>query len=161
MITKHEAQVKKDLANKTITVVKEVDADIDTVWEAWTDSDQLDKWWAPKPWRAETETMDFKEGGSWLYYMVGPKGERHGSRFDYDEINAPKQFSGTDSFVGGEMGNLPSSEWTVRFSKAGAGTRIEAVLTFDKKEDLEKILETGFEEGFKSGLDNLEELLAK
>lgn len=32
MMTKHEARFTKDLANKKITVVKELDADIETVW---------------------------------------------------------------------------------------------------------------------------------
>jgi uncharacterized protein YndB with AHSA1/START domain len=164
MITKHEARVTKDLTNKKITVVKELDADVEKVWEAWSDSSLLDKWWAPKPWRAETKSMEFKEGGRWLYAMVGPDGERVWGLFDYNTIKAPNQFTGTDSFSdenGKKSQDSPSMNWTVKFNKTGNGTRLEVFITASKQGDIEKLLDMGFEEGFKTGLDNLEELLSK
>jgi uncharacterized protein YndB with AHSA1/START domain len=164
MITKHEARISKDLANKKITVVKELDAEVEKVWEAWTDSVLLDKWWAPKPWRAETKRMRFEEGDYWLYAMVGPDGERMWARFDYKKIDEPRQFTATDSFCdenGNKSQDSPSMDWTVKFNKTGNGTRLEVLITASKKGDIEKILEMGFEQGFTMGLDNLEELLSK
>ena len=164
MITKHEALVTKDPANMKITVVKEFDADIEKVWEAWTSSTLLDQWWAPKPYRAETKEMTFEEGGHWLYCMVGPDGERHWARFDYKTIDEPNQFTVTDSFCdenGNKSKDLPSMSWTIKFNKTGNGTRVEVLVVASKQGDIEKILEMGFEEGFKMGLDNLEELLAQ
>lgn len=165
MITKHETLFTKDLNNKKVKVVKEFDADIQKVWEAWTNSEILDKWWAPHPWRAETKEMSFEEGGYWLYSMVGPDGERLYSRFDYNTIDEPEQFTATDSFCD-ENGNktgepFPSMEWTVKFSDIDNGTRVEVVVIAKDKADIEKMLETGFEEGFKKGLDNLEEVLSR
>jgi uncharacterized protein YndB with AHSA1/START domain len=62
--------VNKD--NNNIKISREFAANISLVWDAYTKSDILDKWWAPKPWKARTKKMDFREGGSWLYAMVGP-----------------------------------------------------------------------------------------
>ena len=45
--------------------------------------DLLEKWWAPKPWKAETKSMNFKDGGHWHYSMVGPDGTRMWARIDY------------------------------------------------------------------------------
>lgn len=67
--------VNKD--NNTIKISREFAAHISLVWDAYTTSEILDKWWAPKPWKARTKKMDFRVGGSWLYAMVGPAGEEH------------------------------------------------------------------------------------
>ena len=53
----------KDLPNKKITVTRHFNAPLDQVWKAWTESELLDQWWAPKPFKAETKFMDFKVGG--------------------------------------------------------------------------------------------------
>lgn len=165
MITKHEARVTKDLANKKITVVKEFDADVEKVWEAWTESSILDQWWAPKPWRAETKKMDFRKGGYWHYSMTGPDNNRVWGRLDYKTIEAPNQIIAVDSFSD-ENGNkaegdFPSVNWTINFSKARNGTKVEVLVVGNKTGDVEKLLEMGFEQGFTMALDNLEELITK
>ena len=55
---------------------------VSRVWDAWTKSALLEMWWAPKPWKTETKTMDMRPGGLWLYTMCGPDGEKHWSRAD-------------------------------------------------------------------------------
>jgi uncharacterized protein YndB with AHSA1/START domain len=97
-MTKNEAVFTKDTANKTITVVRPFDANQQQVWDAWTQSEILDQWWAPKPWKAGTKSMDFREGGEWFYYMEGPDGERHYSKFIYKTINPITSYSGYDMF---------------------------------------------------------------
>jgi uncharacterized protein YndB with AHSA1/START domain len=164
MNTQTKARFTKDTANKKIRVVKDLDADINKVWSAYKDRNKLDQWWAPKPWRAETKELDFKEGGRWLYSMNGPKGERQWSRFDFEKIDAPNQFTGTDAFTdknGTRDKSMPSIHWSNSFEKNGGGTRLTVELIFDKEEDMKKILDTGFEQGFQMGLENLDELLEK
>jgi len=164
MITKNKARITKDAAGKKVKVVKKFDADVQQVWDAWTNREMLDKWWAPKPWRAETKEMDFREGGKWLYRMVGPKGESESARLDYNTIDAPKSFTSTDSFVdedGNNKQNSPSMRWETKFIKTSEGTTVEVEIKFDKDDDMKKILDMGFEEGFAAALENLDELLAQ
>src|SRR5688572_16978462 len=87
-----------DKENKMINVERDFNAPVDKVWAAWTQKEILDKWWAPKPWKAETKEMDFREGGHWLYAMVGPDGSKHWARADYKSIDAPGSFSVEDAF---------------------------------------------------------------
>ena len=47
-----------DKTTNTINVRREFDADTDLVWKAWTTSELLDQWWAPKPYRSLTKSMD-------------------------------------------------------------------------------------------------------
>jgi uncharacterized protein YndB with AHSA1/START domain len=159
-----ETHVQKDLANNKISVKRQFDATPETVWNAWTKSEILDRWWAPKPWKAETKRFDFRVGGTWLYAMVGPNDERHWAVFNYTKITAPKSFEGTDAFTNNEgviSKELPETSWRVEFNPAGSGTEVVVNLIASKPGALEKLLEFGFEDGFKKGLDNLEEYLER
>lgn len=164
MISTKETTYSKDTANKKLNVVREFDAPVDKVWRAWTESSLLDQWWAPRPWMAVTQNMDFKPGGRWFYYMQGPDGTRHYSTVDYKSIDPGKSFTGVDAFSDekGEMlKEMPSMQWTVKFKPAGDATRVEIEITFGSLEDMEKIIEMGFKEGFAAGHNQLDELLRK
>lgn len=164
MILQKETIFTQDLTNKKINVTREFDAPVEQVWKAWTKSELLDQWWAPKPWKANTISMDFRDGGVWLYYMEGPDGTRHYCRADYKSIRTNKSYEGLDAFCD-EKGNIntefPRMQWLVEFNKASRGTKVEVEITFASVEDLEKIIEMGFKEGFAAAHNNLDELLAK
>jgi uncharacterized protein YndB with AHSA1/START domain len=157
-------EFNKDLKNKKMYIKREFKASPEEVWKAWTDSRMLDQWWAPKPWKAKTKSMDFREGGTWLYAMAGPDGTKHYARSDYEKIDPYKSFTANDSFCD-ENGNinteLPGNKWVCSFEKSPAGTVVNVELTFRSEEDLEKIIEMGFNEGFTSALENLDEIFER
>lgn len=161
--TNKETQISKDVQNKKLRIVREFDAPVADVWRAWTESNLLDNWWAPKPWKAKTKSMDFREGGFWLYCMEGPDGTQHWARADYLKITPGKNFVLVDSFcdeAGNKIETAPSMHWKNDFIPTSSGTRVEVELTFANEADIEKIIEMGFKEGFTSALGNLDELLA-
>jgi uncharacterized protein YndB with AHSA1/START domain len=155
--------ITKDVANNKMFITREFAGTVEDVWKAWTDPKLLDQWWAPKPWKAETKSMDFREGGRWVYCMVGPEGEKHWALAEYHKIVPQKSFEGLNAFAD-EAGNinteLPLMDWKVVFKSAAIGTKVEIEITYSSKEDMEKIIETGFQEGFTAAHDNLDELLA-
>lgn len=162
MITKNEAVFTKDQANKKLTVVRAFDAPLAEVWKAWTDSDMLDQWWAPKPYKAVTKSMDFKPGGKWLYSMVGPEGDRNFCRVDFRTIDPNKNFATAVMFcdeAGNENTEFPKMYWTATFTQTSSGTAVNIDITFDKPEDMETFIKMGFQEGFTAGLNNLDEIL--
>lgn len=148
--------------NKTIHVAREFDAEPKTVWQAWTDPETLDQWWAPKPWEVETKSMDFREGGHWLYAMVSPEGERHWSNVSYVTIENEKSFTAKDGFSD-EHGTInpdfPQNLWEHEFHSYNGHTLVTIKLTFNSQEDLEKLIEMGFKEGFTMGLNQLDNFL--
>ena len=162
MTTKNQTILTKDIANKKINVVREFAAPLESVWDAWTDASLLDQWWAPKPWKAVTKSMDFREGGYWLYCMTGPNGEQSWCREDFITID-PKKLFIIENYFCDEAGNkdtaMPSMHWKNRFYKTQEGTKVEVEITFAETADLERIIEMGFEAGFTAGLENLDELL--
>lgn len=152
-----------DKENKTITVKREFAAELPLVWDAYTKPEILDQWWAPKPWKARTKTMDFREGGYWLYAMVGPQGEEHWARADFKTIKIRKSYTGLDAFSDAE-GNLnkdlPQSKWEVTFTDKGPVTFVEYEITYDDLAQLEATLKMGFKEGLTMAMEGLDEVLA-
>ncbi len=39
------------MKNKQLKITRDFDAPVKQVWNAWTQSELLDQWWAPKPWK--------------------------------------------------------------------------------------------------------------
>ena len=153
-----------DKENKKLLVEREFAAPLSNVWAAFTQAELLDQWWAPKPWQARTKTMEFREGGYWLYAMVGPEGEEHWGRMDYKTITPKSSFSAVDSFVDAEgtvNKDLPSATFKNDFRETGETTTVTMVTTYPKLEDLETVINMGMKEGLTMALENLDALLEK
>lgn len=151
-----------DKENKTITIKREFAAELPIVWQAYTKSEILDKWWAPKPWKAKTKTMDFREGGYWHYAMVGPAGEEHWALANYKNIEPQKKFTGLDAFAdkdGNVNKDLPQSKWEVTFTDKGEITLVEFRISFNDLAQLEETIKMGFKEGMTMAMEGLDELL--
>ena len=162
MITKETQYTKDSTANK-LRVLRDFEAPVEKVWRAWTDPKIIDRWWAPKPWQAKTKSMDFREGGNWIYAMIGPDGETQWCRTDFKKIEPMMSYS-TDTYFIDETGNrtqnfLGTSYWKVSFYSREEETQVEVEIDFDSEEDMDKFIETGFKEGFAMAHGNLDELL--
>ncbi|HEX2395874.1 MAG TPA: SRPBCC domain-containing protein [Bacteroidales bacterium] len=151
-----------DRENSKVKVKREFAAPVSKVWAAFTESQFLDQWWAPKPWKARTKNIDFREGGHWLYAMVGPDGTEQWCRADFLSITPLKRFTALDAFcdINGNIDtSFPRPLWDVRFTEESGSTFVYVESTFDKPEDLQKYVEMGFQEGFTAALENLDALL--
>jgi uncharacterized protein YndB with AHSA1/START domain len=159
-----KSEFLKDLDKGTLEVAREFKADLSLVWRAWTEAELLDQWWAPKPWKCVTKTMELKPGGKWIYDMVGPNGERHGALQIFEEIKFHVFFSGKDAFADSE-GNineaLPVATWRNSFSSTENGTLVRTYAQYPNPEALKTVLDMGMEEGLQMAQNNLEELLAQ
>lgn len=143
----------------TIQVKREFAALLPHVWDAWTRPELLDLWWAPKPYETKTKSMEFKEGGTWLYAMIGPEKDVHWCRTDYQSIVPLMHFTGRDAFCdenGKISADFPSAFWTTSFHEDGDHTFVTIEIAYDQLSDLEKIIELGFKEGFTMALGNLD-----
>ena len=149
--------------NNTITVKKAFDAELPLVWRAYSDSEILDKWWAPKPWKARTKSMDFREGGHWLYAMVGPEGEEHWAIANYEIVENQKRFTAVDAFSDSD-GNInkemPQSNWDSQFNKIEGGTLVTFHITYPDLAQLEATIAMGFKEGLTMAAQGLDAYFA-
>jgi len=163
MINLHETKISQDIPGKKLIVSREFSAPVAKVWRAWTESSLLDQWWAPKPWKAETKSLDFVTGGLWLYCMVGPAGERHWCRVDIISVEPGKQFRSVAVFCdeeGTPTNAAPEMKWFAQFEPSESGTKLIAEISFNTEAEMNAIVQMGFKEGFTMGLGNLDALLA-
>lgn len=56
------------------------------VWRAWTDPQQLMRWWGPAEFTAPTGQIDLRVGGKYLFCMQGPDGTKIWTTGVYEEI---------------------------------------------------------------------------
>lgn len=146
----------------SVNVKREFNSDLDLVWEAWTNPDILDQWWAPKPYKTKTKSMDFRDGGMWLYSMISPKDELHWCKADYIKIEHQKGYSYIDNFCdenGNVSENFPNSFWTNVFSENAETTTVNITIQYESLEALEKVIEVGFKEGFTMAMQNLDQYI--
>ena len=152
------------MSNRELRVSRLMDAPVELVWEAWTTAEILDQWVAPKPWRAETKTMDFREGGYWHYAMVSPEGQRHWSRYDYQKIEPLQRIVELRGFCD-ESGTInpeiKCTNCTNIFSENEGITLVSVTAQYGSPEVLEFMVTHGFKEGTTASLENLDALLAK
>ena len=56
-----------------VVVTRTLDAPVELVWQAWSDAEQVMRWWGPKGFTSPSAAMDFREGGRSLVCMRAPK----------------------------------------------------------------------------------------
>lgn len=157
-----KTEIITDIEKGTFQAKREFSAAVSLVWRAFSEPELLDRWWAPKPWKCETKSLDFEPNGKWIYDMVGPDGERHGAVQIYDEIVLEKSFTGIDVFTDNN-GNIneamPVANWKNTFLPTESGTLVITEARYPDTEALETVLRMGMAEGLSSAQDNLDEIL--
>jgi len=150
-----------DKENKTVNIKREFNASLSDVWSAWTEAEILDQWWAPAPFKSQTKSMEFKEGGRRLYAMVGLEGEERWSSFDYTSISPKTNFKYASTFCdlqGNPNSEFASSYWSVSFSEEDNSTFVDITIKRDSLSELEKLIEMGFKEGITVTMKSLDKI---
>ena len=152
---------KVDQSTNTVFIDKEFDAGLSLVWDAFTKQEILDQWWAPKPLLSKTKDMDFRVGGRRFYAMVSPDGTEIGWQiFHYTSITPKSNFKCLSVFTDkNETPLLPGANWDLTFSEQNGITKVSISIYFESLDELEKMIEMGFKEGFTGTLKELTSLL--
>ena len=56
-----------------LVVTRIIDAPVELVWKAWTDPEQVMKWWGPKYYTSPSCKIDLREGGKYVFCMRAPQ----------------------------------------------------------------------------------------
>ena len=62
-----------DTKTRNVVVNRVIDAPVDQVWKAWSDSNYVKQWWGPTGFTCPLAEMDFREGGTSLLCMRAPE----------------------------------------------------------------------------------------
>ena len=142
----------EEIVRREIVTTRVFDAPRATVFEAWTDPEQLKIWWGPKGFTNTFHHCEIGPGGSWSYIMHGPDGKDYPNEMRFLEIAAPERI------VIDHM-SYPQFRLTVLFHELGDRTKItfrQLFATSDIYEQINKLALRGNEES----LDRLANILA-
>ncbi len=128
------------------------------VWQAWTDPEQVVRWWGPIGFTTTTSQMDVRPGGTWTFVMHGPDGTDYPNHVVFHEVVEPERLAYTHG--GGEGSEFPDFEVVVTFEDLGGKTRLTMHSTFVSAEIKQRLIdEVGALEGAKQTLERLAEHL--
>lgn len=149
-----------DKAAKTVFIEREFAAELSLVWDAFTTAEILDQWVAPAPHVSKTKYMNFEVGGKRFYAMVGPDGQEGWVIQKYTSISPKTNFKMWNAFADkDENPELPGSDWDYTFSEQNGITKVSITVYNESFERMERELLKGFQQGFTTCLNQLDELL--
>ena len=151
-----------DKQTKTVSIIKEFAFELSLVWDAYTQAELLDQWWAPKPFASRTKVMEFREGGRRFYAMVSPDGDERWAVQKYTSITPKTNFKFFNAFADKDENlELPGSDWDLNFSEQDGKTEVCISIYNESLERMERVIAMGFQQGIEALLQNLEDLLGK
>jgi uncharacterized protein YndB with AHSA1/START domain len=145
---------------RVIRMSRVFDAPRALVWKAWTDPEQVARWWGPDGFTVEIHTMDVRPGGTWHLTMHGPDGAQYPNKSVFKEVVKPERivFAHAGGRVGGKGAHFVST-WS--FRDVGENrTELEIYMVFDTVAEREYVVrEFNAVEGARQTLGRLAEIL--
>lgn len=134
------------------------DAPVKTVWEAWTDPQQVAQWWGPRGFSLTTHSKDLRAGGSWVYTMHGPDGVDYPNKTQYLEV---EKYSRLVYDHGANDDRPPLFRVTVLFTELKGRTKMDMTMSLPTPEAAEETRKFIKKAGGDSTWDRLAEYLEK
>lgn len=75
---------------RDLVISRVVDAPVGQVWQAWTEPEQVRRWWGPTGFTCPLARIDLREGGTSLVAMRSPQGQDLYNTWTYRSI-VPRQ----------------------------------------------------------------------
>jgi uncharacterized protein YndB with AHSA1/START domain len=158
----------------TFVITRTFDAARERVFDAFTNAEEMKKWWGPKGFTIIASKMDLRPGGTYHYGMRAPDGSAMWGKFVYREIVRPERIVLVNSFsdeAGGITRHPMSPTWplemlsTFRFDDEGGRTRLTVQWSLMEANEAERETFENAREGMKQGwsgtMDQLADYLAK
>jgi uncharacterized protein YndB with AHSA1/START domain len=144
-----------------VTLTRQFAAPRELVFAAWTDQEQLARWWGPTPFTNPVCELDPRPGGHIWIVMRAPDGTEFPMSGVVEEIVPPERLVFSAQALEAEGGEaLIEQLTTVTFEAVDGGTKltVNSRVTRAKPEAAPHL--AGMEQGWNMSLDSLGELLA-
>ncbi|MGI8811604.1 MAG: SRPBCC domain-containing protein [Pyrinomonadaceae bacterium] len=150
-----------------IVITREFDAPRQLLWDAWTQTEHIEKWWGPRGFTTRVTSIDMRVGGKWNYVMIGPDGAEYPVNGIFTEITPPERIVTTDEFGENYDEIMPNVDLpkgliaTAVFDDLGQRSRLTITVSHPTEADRKKHEDMGVVAGWNSSLDKMEEYLAE
>ena len=158
MATQNKLEIIADSGSQNITLIREIDAPVDRVFQAYADPELVVQWLGPRRLTMKIEQWQVVSGGGYAYAHIDQDGAEFGFRDMFHTVRPNEQIIQTFEYLG-FPGSVSIEVMT--FEEAGPGrTRIVSTATYPSTETREQMLQSGMEVGVSEGYERLAELLA-
>jgi|SRR5579863_24231 len=154
-----EKLIEMKTGNRTLVITRLFDAPREVVFKAWTDVDQLRRWWGPKGFTNPVCEVDVRPGGAMRIHMRAPDGVIYPMTGVYQEIAEPERLVFAASALDANGDPLFEQLTTITFSEDGGKTRLTVHASFSKVRPEAQRHLAGAETGWNMSLDRLAELV--
>lgn len=107
-----------------LLLIRTFDAPRLRVWKAWTDAQQVARWWGPKDFTTPVCELDVRVGGAIRIHMQGPDGRLYPMTGTYKEITPPEKLTYTSEALDENGKPLFQILSTITFEEQGDRTRL-------------------------------------
>jgi uncharacterized protein YndB with AHSA1/START domain len=119
------------VAERTMLIERVIKAPVGMVWGAWMNAETLPQWWGPDGYSCRTSRIDLKDGGEWVFDMIGPDGKVWPNHHRYGRVVQGKRIE--YALLAGEGGPKHADAWVEFVEEAGV-TRVRLGMVFDTPE---------------------------
>jgi uncharacterized protein YndB with AHSA1/START domain len=160
-----------NVQKKDLVVTRFIDFPIELVWQAWTDPEQIKRWWGPKYYSSPTCKIDLRVGGKFFFCMRAPQAQGGQDMYSagvYEEIMPLKRLEFTQGLSDKDGNRIDPAQMgmPLDFPK-----EIRTVVAFKAKGDMTELTITEYDwpvgqmmvysfAGMHQSLDKLAESLA-
>lgn len=123
------------VAERTMLLQRVIKAPRDIVWGAWFNPETLPKWWGPDGFSCRTQRIDLREGGEWVFDMIGPDGTVYPNHHLYSDIRSGERIG--YALLWGENGPKHADAW-VMFEDEDAGTKVTLGMVFSSAAEFQQ-----------------------
>jgi len=122
------------IADRTMVIERTIAAPIAVIWAAWTDPKALPQWWGPDGFSCRTTRIDLRDGGEWVFDMIGPDGTVWPNH--HRDIRHRPMTSIDYTLLWGENGPK-HADASARFEDLGGRTKVTLSMIFVTAEECE------------------------
>lgn len=151
------ADTKGAAQDRVLFFTRVFDAPRSVVFRAWTDREQLMKWWAPAGFSVAFLEMDVRPGGAWRKCMRSPEGREYWRHGTYLEVVEPERLVFT--YVSDDPESDPERETIVTMIFEDRGEK--TLMTFRQQEFESVAARDSHQGGWRSCMDRFAAALAQ
>ncbi len=146
---------KNNTADRELRISRLLNAEVELVWEVWTDPEHLKNWWGPNGFTNTIGKMEIQPGGEWDLVMHGPDGTDYKNKSIFKEVLLYKKLVY-------EHVSAPKFTATIEFESQGEKTLLNWHMLFESKEEFENVVRTfKADEGLKQNVEKLDVYVSK
>ncbi|NGM18519.1 ATPase [Roseomonas stagni] len=122
------------VAARTMVLERVIRAPRRLVWSCWMNPETLPLWWGPEGFSCRTTRIDLRDGGEWVFDMIGPDGTVYPNHHLYRDVRPETRIAYT--LLWGENGPKHADAWA-SFEEEGEATRVTLAMVFSTEAEFQ------------------------